>query len=225
MLLLNGCSYGVAWGQELNSFSQSLGFDKAVNLSKTGSSNARIIRTTFEYLQKNHVEFIVLSLTFWDRQEAPWKSYEDYESVWSRYLPTGIPHLNDIAEKSEINIYHKYVKDRYLYDISTAYIEKLLVDLIFFTAWLDHNHHKYLIYFAPGFHKNEIPVYAKSKFNILKKNNRLIDLEHFSSNEYLGNNGGMSLDKVDSKIKHYDQKSHSILRNFLKEYIHYHNLL
>jgi hypothetical protein len=225
MLLLNGCSYGLSWGTELNLFSQSLGFDKAVNLSKTGSSNDRIIRTTFEYLEKNLVEFIVLSLTFWDRQEAPWKSYEDYESVWSRYSSIGISNFNDIVEKSEIDIYNKYIKERYLYDISTAYIEKLLLDLIFFTAWLDLYHYKYLIYVAPGFDKDEIPVYANSKFNILKKNNRLIDLENFSSNEYLGNNGGTSLDKVDFKMKHYDQKSHRILGNFLKEYIHNNNLL
>lgn len=225
MLLMNGCSYGSAWGVEIYPFAQSLGFNSAVNLSKPGSSNSRIIRTTFEYLQKNAVDFIVLSLTFWDRQEAPWKTFEDYESVWSRYTSKGIPHKTDIAEKSEFNVYNNYVKNRYLYDISTPYIEKLLLELIFFTAWLDVNEYKYIIYSAPGFCKEDLPSYTKSKFNILARNPRLIDLETFSSNIFMFENGGTSVDKVDPSIRHYDVTSHRILYPFLKEYIYKHNLL
>lgn len=225
-ILLNGCSYGSSWGTQLGKLAEKMNYDDYVNISKPGSCNERIFRTTHDYLQKNKVDFVLLSLTFWDRQEAPWASKTKTGSHWIDYSPKGIiTGLDRLADIENIDCHQKFIKSRYMYDISNSYIEKLLLDLIFFTGWLTSKKYKYLIYSAPGLLKDETPEYLDDLLNILRKDSRVIDPTSFSSNFYLYENGGKSPDNLDPHINHYDEMSHGILANFLFNYAVKNNLL
>lgn len=220
-LLINGCSYAIAWNETCNELGSSLGFDNTVNIAHTGSSNSRIFRTTLDYILENSVDFVILSLTYWDRQEALW----GVNKQWVDYSPNGI-----MKESAELQyppeMYQGYIKNRFKFDIGTEYIEKLLNDIITFSGWLDHMNIRYLIFSAPDDnfkHEN----YNLDKLKYINKNNRIIDIKDWSSNQYMFDNGGHSPDFTLGCVPgqlHFDGKSYKILNNFLYDYIIKHQL-
>jgi hypothetical protein len=224
-LLINGCSYTVNWNQTCREFGKKLNFENTINLSLRGSSNDRIFRSTLEYIFKNKVDFVILALTFWDRQEAPWAK----EGTWTDYSSKGIVRPSEVASP---DIYDSYIQDSFRYDIDNNYIDKLLNNIITFSGWLDSQNIKYLIFSSPGGHYAEpgflFNHYKNTieKLAYVRKNPRLIDGGDWSSNRYMADNGGVSEERdLESNIKHYNADSFNILNRFIIDYVKKHNLL
>jgi len=224
-LLINGCSYTVNWNQTCREFGKKLNFENTVNLSLSGSSNDRIFRSTLEYIFKNKVDFVILALTFWDRQEAPWAE----EGTWTDYSSNGIVRPSEVASP---DIYDSYIQDRFRYDIDNNYIDKLLNNTITFSGWLDSQNIKYLIFSSPGGYYSEpgflFNHYKNTieKLAYVRKNPRLIDGGDWSSNRYMADNGGVGEERdLEPNIKHYNADSFNILNRFIIDYVKKHNLL
>lgn len=224
-LLINGCSYTVNWNQTCKEFGKKLNFETTINLSLSGSSNDRIFRSTLEYIFKNKVDFVILALTFWDRQEAPWSK----EGIWTDYSAIGLRRPDEVASP---DMYDRYIQDRFRYDIDNNYIDKLLNNIITFSGWLDSQNIKYLIFSSPGgyyaepgflfdHYKNTI-----EKLAYVRKNPRLIDGGDWSGNRYMADNGGVSEERdLEPNLKHYNADSFNILNRFIIDYVKKHNLL
>jgi hypothetical protein len=95
MIVFNGDSHTVGVNNTtLDRFSNlvAAAFDvDVVNIAKVGASNARILRTTQEYLADNAVDLIVIGWSTWEREE--WKyqnSYYDVNSSGHDVLPSAL---------------------------------------------------------------------------------------------------------------------------------------
>lgn len=218
-LLINGCSYTTNWSPLDKVLGKKLEFESTVNLSTPGSSNDRIFRTTLEYIFKNKVDFVMLSMTFWDRQEAYWA-----DDDWTDYSPMGATRPAEL--KNDESMYKKYIQDRYRYDVDINYMDKLLNDIIMFTGWLDSMGIRYLIFSSPGeYFKWAKFTFNQDKLTYLKNNTRIIDIENWSANQYMHDHGGTSIEKEGSPAnRHYTTKSFAILNEFIYEHITNNNL-
>lgn len=214
-LLINGCSYVTEWTYTCDQLATKMGFDEAVCIGQSGSSNSRIFRSTLEYILNNSVDFVILSLTFWDRQEAPWCS----SNQWTDYDIHGVLRTSDQLQFPK-EFYSNYIKSRYKYDVGPAYIDKFISDVIVFSGWLDSIGMRYLIFSAPNEHLNFDPV----KLAVLDKNPKIINFAKWSSNQYLYDNGGTSNESGNPGHLHYDAESYKILNNFLYNYIVEHQI-
>jgi hypothetical protein len=162
-------------------FNQLLGAD-TVNIAKAGSSNRRIIRTTVDYIEHNTVDFVVLGLTFYDRQEGPFLTEpKQREGNWVSYNVQGFQatfcEVTDFSSKTEHKLVEDYVKSRYRYDINEHYLEQLYLDLRMLAGYLNSKGIGFCI------------------FNTCDKHHQLIDLGpgfvpfSFIGNEYMVQNG------------------------------------
>jgi hypothetical protein len=215
-LLINGCSYTTKWNKTCSQLGEKLGFDETVCIGLSGRSNDGIFRSTFEHILNHSADFVILSLTFWNRQEAPWAVGEG-NNCWTDYSIHGVMRDQDNLHLPR-EIYAGYIKDRYTYDISTAYIDKFLYNIIIFAGWLDSMGIRYLIFSAPEESLNFEPV----KLAHVNKNPRILDINQWSSNIYMYQNGGNSEELKtggDSRHAHYDSDSYKILNDFLYNYI------
>ena len=224
-LVINGCSYTVNWSPLDLELGNRLKASKTTNLSLPGSSNSRIFRSTLEYILKNRVDFVILAVTFWDRQEAPWNNSN---TIWTDYSPNGPMRP---AEIKQDDLYNNYIQDRYRYDLDYNYIDKLLNDIIIFSGWLESQNIRYLIFSSAenplGEPKFLFEYYKRiqEKIQYIRKNVNIIDFENWNSNQYMYDNGGISNDtNAPPNSKHYDAKSFAILNDFLYNYIKQHNI-
>lgn len=138
-LLLNGCSFMDSYYYAQH-FTNSFGAT-TVNLAKAGSSNRRIIRTTVNYIESNPVDFVILGLTFYDRQEGPFLTIpKPREGRWASYNSQGFQatfvNLSDFDSSVEHKLTEDYVKSRYRYDIGEQYLEQLYLDLRLFAGYM-----------------------------------------------------------------------------------------
>jgi hypothetical protein len=63
----------------------------AVNISKVGGSNARILRTTQEYIANNAVDLVVIGWSTWEREEWEYQgNYYDVNSSGHDALPPAL---------------------------------------------------------------------------------------------------------------------------------------
>lgn len=132
-LLLNGCSF-------MDNYHLTQHFAReleatTINLAKPGSSNRRIIRTTVNHIEQHPVDFVILGLTFYDRQEGPFLTIPrpNLEGHWVSYNSQGFQgtfvSVNDFDSRAEYQMTDNYVKSRYKYDINTSYLDQLYLDL------------------------------------------------------------------------------------------------
>ena len=104
ILLTNGCSFtqGIydnfeeydAWPYQLGKL---LGCD-VVNLAKGGGSNARIFRTTIEYLLENQPNYVAIAWTQTDRHELPYRDGDIIRIMHSQAMPEVNEDIQDIPE-------------------------------------------------------------------------------------------------------------------------------
>ena len=219
-LLINGCSYTVNWSPLSGELGTQLGFTTTTNLSLAGSSNDRIFRTTLDYLLTHKVDYVILALTFWDRQEAPWAKL----GIWTDYSHNGLMRASEVRSPE---LYDAYIQDRYRYDIDINYVGKLLDSLITFTGWLDSQAIKYLVFTSSGnyFHY-PVGTIVQTRLDYLKTNPRIIDIECWNSNQYMHNHGGIGLEQDwPPDGRHYTSESFSSLNKFIINYINENNLI
>jgi hypothetical protein len=204
-LLLNGCSFMDNYYYALQ-FNQLLGAD-TVNIARAGSSNRRIIRTTVDYIEQNPVDFVVLGLTFYDRQEGPFANKHD---PWVSYNSQGIQAVfSNIEDYESAELYNqlgKYVLSRYRYDINEHYLDQLYLDLRMLAGYLKSKNIGFCI------------------FNTCDRHHRNIDLGpgfvpfDFIGNEYMVQNGVacMEADKdLPQNARHHYGEDAIILVHYL----------
>jgi hypothetical protein len=209
-LLLNGCSFMDNYNYT-HQFDQLLGAE-TVNIARAGSSNRRILRTTVDYIEHNPVDFVVLGLTFYDRQESPLKPGHD--DPWVSYNSQGIQavfsNLEDFSSATEYKLIDNYVVSRYRYDINEHYLDALYLDLRLLAAYLRERGIGYCI------------------FNTCDRHHRDIDLGPgfvpfaFIGNEYMEQNGVacMETDKdLPQNARHHYGEDAIILVKYLVDQI------
>ena len=213
-LLLNGCSF-------MDNYHYSKQFEKllnaqATNLARPGSSNRRIIRTTVNYIEKNSVDFVVLGLTFYDRQEGPFLTIprDQIEGTWVSYNNQGFQatfvSLDDFDSNIEHKITEDYVKSRYKYDIGLAYLDQLYLDLNLLSGYLKNKGIRFCI------------------FNTCERHHQNIDLGKgflpfsFIGNDYLEQNGCQCFEQdrlLPTNARHHYGEDVIILTQYLVNYI------
>jgi len=219
-LLLNGCSfmdnyyYSEHFARELEA--------TTVNIAKPGSSNRRIIRTTVDYTRKNPVDFVVLGLTFYDRQEGPFLTIpkSGLEGHWVSYNSQGFQgsfvSVNDFDSSVEYQMADNYVKSRYRFDINSSYLEQLYLDLTLLAAYFRHNHIGFCI------------------FNTCDRHHHNVDLGpefvpfDFVGNEYLAQMGCQCHEKdteLPPNARHHYGRDVKILVDYIIEHIRRNSLL
>jgi hypothetical protein len=209
-LLLNGCSFldNYHYTQQ---FEQLMGVS-AVNLARAGSSNRRIIRTTINHIESNPVDFVVLGLTFYDRQEGPFLTIprDTTEGPWVSYNNQGFQatfvSVSDFDSTVEHKITEDYVKSRYRYDIGLAYLDQLYLDLKMLAGYLQTRGIRYCI------------------FNTCDRHHRPVDLGpgfvpfSFIGNEYLEQNGSRPFEQdldLPANARHHYGEDVIILTRYL----------
>lgn len=218
-LLINGCSYTTNWTPLDQKLGYKLGHKEVVNLSIPGSSNDSIIRRTINYILEHKVDMAFVSLTFWERQEAPWA----VQGTWTDYHPNGILRPDEVIDEK---IYQQYINSRFKYDLDNRYVEKLLDDVILLSGWLTSSGIKHLIFSSPHSFKLSVTEYnlLKNKLEYIRSNASIIDLEHWSANQYMHDQGGKWHEfdsNVAPDIRHYTSKSYTILNKFIIDYLNY----
>ena len=166
-----------------NQFSQLLG-GSAVNIARAGSSNRRIVRTTVDYIEQNPVDFVVLGLTFYDRQESPLSNRLD---PWVSYNNQGMQAVfADVADFDSVEQHRQlgeYILSRYRYDINEHYLEALYLDLRMFAAYLKQKGIKFCIFNTCDRHHNSVDLGAG-----------FVPFT-FIGNEYLEQNGSVCMEQ------------------------------
>ena len=219
-LLLNGCSF-------MDNYYYSEHFTRqlqatTINLAKPGSSNRRIIRTTVNHIENNPVDFVILGLTFYDRQEGPFLTIPrtGTEGHWVSYNSQGFQGtfvtVNDFDSRAEYQMTDNYVKSRYRYDINTSYLEQLYLDLRLLAGYLRQR--------GTGF----------CVFNTCDRHHQTVSLGpefipfDFIGNEYLVSHGCECYEKdhdLPSNARHHYGQDVKILVDYIIEYIRRNNLL
>ena len=194
-----------------NQFSQLLG-GSAVNIARAGSSNRRIVRTTVEYIEQNPVDFVVLGLTFYDRQESPLKP--GHQDPWVSYNSQGIQavfsNVEDFSSAAEYKLLDNYVVSRYRYDINKHYLDALYLDLRLLASYLRERSIEFCI------------------FNTCDRHHQNVDLGPgfvpftFIGNEYLEQNGAVCMEQdkdLPANARHHYGEDVIILVRYLVDCI------
>jgi len=200
-LLINGCSYGVSW-TNAHELADRLGCGKCTNLSIVGSSNDRIFRSTVNFILANpDVDFVIIMLTFVARFEAPFADrIKEYEGHWVSYQSSGI---GPLAQEERMPSYkqarmdriNQYIADKFVVDVSyrlSDYTERLFINLITLTGWLDNKNIRYCIFNTAGDNLQEMIRGGQLNQDILdeiRKNKKIIDIDNFMSNQYMLDQG------------------------------------
>lgn len=222
-LVVNGCSYGDRW-QVVGDLAKRLGFEKSVNLSRSGASNPRIFRTTLNYVAEHKPDFVIIMLTGWDRLEAPWGEFtDDFTEGWVDYGPNGVLNQSVYTEFPK-NFYQGYIQDRYRYDVDIRYVEKILYELTSLTGWLESQNTKYLVFSSCSGLFTEVEKSDRygAKLDLLKSNPRIIDLETWCSNRYLYEKGATCTPKdinQQPEYMHFEPTGYFYLNDFVYNHI------
>jgi hypothetical protein len=208
-ILINGCSFMDSYYYTRH-FSRLLNAN-TVNLSKPGSSNRRIIRTTAEHIERNTVDIVVLGLTFYDRQESPLSNQLDpWVSYNSQGMQAVFANVNDFNSVEEYQQLGKYILSRYRYDINEHYLDQLYLDLRMFSAYLKEKNIKFCV------------------FNTCDRHHKPVDLGPgfvpfaFVGNEYLEQNGSVCMEQdrdLPANARHHYGEDVIILVRYLVEQI------
>ncbi|SVA86434.1 uncharacterized protein METZ01_LOCUS139288, partial [marine metagenome] len=212
-ILINGCSYGKSWGGQRLATDLKLDL---VNLSTPGGSNARIVRTTIDYLlEHDDVEKVVIILTFLDRDEL---RYNDtyYNYSLSSVTNKPIEWYRKASLEGLLPEHTKYILDRYRYDFDNEQsVVNHLGTVLTLSSWLKSKKIKHVIFSAPG----ECIYPGEKRKSILKLEKacqqvpEIIDVR-WSSNQFLGDSGmlGNESDQhLPKHIRHYASDEHHSL--------------
>lgn len=231
-LLVNGCSF-IANGYEFRNLGRELGCNEFVNLAKGGSSNRRIVRTTIEYIEKNPVDFVLLGLTFWDRQEGAFLQTQYNTDNWVSYNAHGMqglfaPDNAQFVFDNSRTIIEKYIQDRYRYEINLQYIDQILLDVIMLHSYLKVRNIRHVFFNSceieyPTYFDNINGLYRNS-INQIKN---IISLESFVMNLYLYQLGAKyapNESRWEPHCIHYDGAEYRHINEYLLKYIQDNNL-
>ena len=225
--VLNGCSFCANYWVASKLASQ-LGYNEFINLSKGGSSNRRIIRTTMDYIQKNHVDFVLLGLTFWERQESPFLRNKKNADSWVSYNAEGLQGLfappdAEFIFGTQRSLIEKFVKESYKFNIHLVCIDQLICDILMFSSYLSSKNIRHVFFNTceteyTNYFENFNDTYIKS----IEENKNIVPLDKFISNVYL-HKLGAKFDKLETRWDvnaiHYNGDEYIHINNYLLQYI------
>jgi hypothetical protein len=218
-VLLNGCSFLDSFHYREH-FKELLGAT-VTNIAKPGSSNRRIIRTTVDYCELAKPDFIVIGLTFYDRQEGPFLvDAKPREGTWVSYNSQGLQGTfisnEDPVRDATYRQIDDYAKSRYRYDINNQYLDQLYLDIKLLTAWLTQQGIGYCIF-------NTCERHHTAQFD----DPGIVPLD-FIGNVFLAKNGCVHFEKDNElplNARHYPGEDVILLVAHLVEYIQRNNLI
>lgn len=218
-ILINGCSYGSNWGGQRLATDLKLDL---VNLSMPGGSNARIVRTTIDYLiEHNDVEKAVIMLTFLTRNELR------YNRTYHNYSLSSIVANNKNPNQSLEGLlpeHIKYLLDKFRYDNDNEQnVVKHLGKILTLSAWLKSKNIKHVIFSAPSgcIHPGEKRESILRLEKACQQVPEIIDVR-WSSNQFLGDNGMLGEENdqhLPTDIRHYKNNEHYILEEKIKQWL------
>jgi len=196
-LLINGCSHGEGWRDF-----------PGVNLSRSGGSFYRSIRTTMEWIAVNgKPTYVFIPIT-----------------VCTRFEISKVGVDQPIEGAYDLTPFDHYKIEVQLADSCYRSWDYLFMNAIMFASWLNQQEIKYLMWdqcnrFDPA-HITGFKAFEKLKW--LQENPRIVPLFEFCGNQYMHDNGGVSVPsdiKLEPFIRHYTPESYTILKNYLDDYI------
>ncbi len=189
-LLINGCSFAKVWNVS-KEFQNKLGCTETINIGKDGTSFARTLRSTVEWVAQNGIpKFAIIPITWAHRWEmAIAKKDDDLDGTWHPVLEE--PHLkldkidlDMIPEdkfKKLVPYYHGCVPN------IRTYWDKIFTDIILLASFFEAKGIKYLMCdMVNNFETGHLQGYKGfSKLNLIKNNKNIIDLFSFCGNNFM----------------------------------------
>ncbi len=232
-LLLNGCSFSDNYYLVQN-LAKQLGYDQAISLSKGGSSNRRIVRTTVEYLETHDdIGFVLLGLTFLRRHESALVDYKKDQDRWIQYGSHGLQYHylqeTDTYKTHSLAQVEKFVQNLYDYDIDITYADQLITDLIMLSGYLkerqiNHLFFNFCEYRYKDYFDNVSPRYQK----IAENNLHIVPLDQFNANLFLRDHGAKYAEpeaRWPEYARHYNGEEYIHLNNYFMRYLENNKLL
>jgi len=192
-LLINGCSYGLAWTASDN-FVKALGCDSFINISKVATSFQRTCRSTIEWIAQNGApKFVIIPITYSHRWElAIGRDQDKLDGTWfpmqtKDYVFNTEQKIRDDVSKEKleqlIDIYYGCIPT------SVTYTGKLFTEIIMLGAFLDSIDIDYLLFdICNEFDKKHIENYKGfDRLKFVEDNPRIIDLFSFCGNRFMHN--------------------------------------
>lgn len=224
-LLLNGCSFAQFWDLS-EKFVQDLGCDNYVNLGKAGTSFQRTCRTTVEWIAQNgKPHFVLIPITFCHRWEMPIGDGEKLHHLDGNWIPiqTTMAMREATCEEIEIKNNHDKINrlsDLYygLIDNTIGYWDKLFTEILLLSSFLDHNNISYLMWDMCNDFDEDLLIGSPhlSKSQVIKHNQKIINLFSFCGNKYMWRAKGMPVHEHFNQ--HHEAKEYKALEQFLIGY-------
>ena len=230
--VLNGCSFcgNYSLAEKLG---LALGYTEFVNLAQGGSSNRRIIRSTVEHIEESGANFVLVGLSFWDRQEAAVLQTTPHGNNWVSYNSHGIqgtfapPDSKFIFGNIRMDV-EKHLKNSYRYTINLSVLDQLMCDLLMFTSYLEKKNVRYLIYNSCELDYADYWETINSRYRTaIESIPRIIPLDKFISNMYLHSLGA---DFAPDELRwqpnaiHYNGEEYHHLNKYFIKYLQENNL-
>ena len=222
-LLLNGRSFTECWTPS-KYFLDNLNCDTYVNIGKVATSFQRTCWSTVEWIAQNgDPNFIIVPITFSHRWELA--LYEEEDTIDGAWTPLQISDL--INEKHELHGTNfkdlKKLIDDYYKIIPTikTYWDKQFTEIIMLAGWLASKNIPYLMFdMCNEFDMKHLKGYKGfSKLDIIKTNNKIINLFNFCGNRYMWSTMP-NKDQIDFNIHHAPEQYIELekyLLNYLKK--------
>lgn len=230
-LVVNGCSYAANYcqgggGQDL---AARLGIGTVHNLSRPGSCNKRIIRTTIkDSFQTTQASLYIIGLTFLSRTELPiLETTDQFEGGWLSVGMTA-PNRSDYQENWNSSLVQRYIELQLQSQVHSLEdrLEELVYQILSLVSDLDHRGHKALIFMQPADVAEDL--LAQQKFERLTSCKNVIEGLAWKAIEYqtqAGARGVPGEEHVPANVRHVMPGDHKILNDFLENYIRTHQLL
>tara|TARA_A100001015_G_scaffold309369_1_gene408715 strand:+ start:276 stop:989 length:714 start_codon:yes stop_codon:yes gene_type:complete len=228
-LLINGCSFGQVWVPD-DKFSQEIGCDTVVNISRPGTGFQRTVRTTIEWVAQNgNPSMVIIPITFSHRWEMPIHDSEKFDNLDGIWMPlqTNSAMDNDISnEKIVLNDRNDKQKIKQLNDLyfglisnTVGYWDKLFTEIISLSAFLEQRGIPYLMFdICNDFDETLLIDHSfVQKAKLIKNNKKIIDIFSFCGNKYMWR--FLQLDNSTSFNQHHKPIAYRGLESYILQYI------
>lgn len=226
-LVVNGCSYmdHYARGNGHIDLADKFNIQTTTSLSKSGSSNDRIVRTTLQDAYNNKNTLYVIGTTFLYRFEIPVLIVNDTTKEYRSFTPNGI-FINDNETLSggiTLDDIKKYSELRLKFDVE----EFLVYNTVYaYTSMIDsliNNGHQVILFNTAEICFERYTDDPNLKY-LNNYNKYIVDKFNWYSNQYQLDKGA-SVDKADidrsipDVFKHIASGQHKHLNEFLYDHI------
>ena len=233
---INGDSYAVTSnGKRYSEFLGEKFQCEVVNSAISGSSNARIFRTSLRdlvALKKQHDDIVaVISLSFplrtelWDTAVLDNRFKHDGEFVSIQPTQSKNWFANKVSDRHLPQKYVDYANQWLIWYNIEAETTKLLKEILLLTTWCKYNKIKYVIFSSTLQESVDLESpFIKSFYDQVAADHQVIDIFKFSFTEWCLGHGHTAIDQFVQDIHgkvydigHHGENAHRDFANFLFE--------